>query len=110
MNRVPRLVASVLLSVCVTYQCSLPRSYGEESAPATASPPYLMQMIRDDAIHQELGLDAATIKQVDLAIGEVDPRWWVSRILPAEKQAAEVNELSEILLGYSLESRRKSAR
>ncbi len=97
MNRALRLVARLLLSVCATFQCSLPRSHGDETASATASPPYLMQMIRDDAIHQELGLDAATIKQVDRALGEVDPRWWVSRILPAGKQAAEISQLSELL-------------
>jgi peroxiredoxin len=64
---------------------------------STASTPYLLQMIRDDVVHQELRLDEAQKEQVYAAIGEVDPRWWVSRILPAEQQAIEIQQLTEIL-------------
>lgn len=59
--------------------------------------PFLLQMIRDDAVHRELKLDEAEIGQVDQAIAEVDPRWWVSRILPTERQAAEIAALTQTL-------------
>jgi len=59
--------------------------------------PYLLQMIRDDSVHEELRLSTAQVDSVRKAIGEVDPRWWVSRIMPADKQQAEIRELTEIL-------------
>ncbi|TWT72988.1 redoxin domain-containing protein [Allorhodopirellula solitaria] len=98
MNPVLRCVSGLVLLILVTCLCGLPVSYGEESA-SPAAPPYLLQMIRDDAVHEELGLDETAIQGVDEALAEVDPRWWVSRILPAEEQAAEVSQLTEILRG-----------
>lgn len=70
---------------------------GDEKVLNLAPQPYLLQMIRDDAIQQELGLDDAEIAEIEEAIAEVDPRWWMSRILPAEKQASEISELTELL-------------
>ncbi len=64
---------------------------------STGSTPYLLQMIRDDVVHQELHLDKAQQEQVHAAIGEVDPRWWVSRILPAEQQTIEIQQLTQTL-------------
>ncbi|MCM2373001.1 redoxin domain-containing protein [Aporhodopirellula aestuarii] len=68
-----------------------------EAASDVTSQPFLLQMIRDDAVQQELRLDESKIKQVDVAISEVDPRWWVSRIQPREQQQAEVRELTQHL-------------
>ncbi len=103
MNIASLRVASVLLSIAFSCQNWLPSSRADDAATATKSPPYLLQMIRDDAVHQELGLNAATIEQIDQAIAEVDPRWWVSRILPAETLAAEINELTEQLRASLIE-------
>ncbi|TWT98838.1 redoxin domain-containing protein [Neorhodopirellula pilleata] len=71
----------------------------QESVDAVAAQPFLLQMIRDDSVHRELRLTEEQITQVDEAIGEVDPRWWVSRILPAERQSTEIKELIAILKG-----------
>ena len=68
-----------------------------EKVEPPATPPYLLQMIRDDSVHLELRLTDEQIKQVDGAIAEVDPRWWVSRIMPAEQQKSEIHELTVML-------------
>ncbi|MFG0265365.1 MAG: redoxin domain-containing protein [Rhodopirellula sp. JB055] len=64
---------------------------------ASQSQPYVLQMIRDDSVHAELQLSTDQIDQVYDAIAEVDPRWWVNRIAPLEKQSAEIGELTTIL-------------
>ncbi len=93
LSRVAGFVFGFALA-CPLFQVS---ASSDETASATVPTPYLLQMIRDDAIHQELDFDAATIEQVNQAIAAVDPRWWVSRILPAETQAAEIGQLTELL-------------
>ena len=60
-------------------------------------PPYLLQMIRDSAIHQELGLDENQIEGVEAAIAQVDPTWWVSRLEEPAKQQVTVAGLTERL-------------
>jgi len=70
---------------------------GQEKVDASAAQPYLLQMIRDDSVHRELRLTEEQIAQVDGAIGEVDPRWWVSRIMPADRQTSEIQELTAML-------------
>jgi len=72
---------------------------GAEVTTATlGTQPYLLQLIRDDAVYEELRLSDAKIARVREAIAEVDPRWWVSRILPAERQSSEISQLTQILL------------
>ncbi|MBB3209835.1 peroxiredoxin [Rhodopirellula rubra] len=65
--------------------------------PTQHTQPFLLQMIRDDSVHQELRLDESGTQQVEEAIAEVDPRWWTSRIQPPEQQQAEIKELTEQL-------------
>lgn len=67
------------------------------AASAEESQPFLLQMIRDDSVHQELRLSDEQIAQVDQAIAEVDPRWWVCRIQKPEVSQAEIQELTQIL-------------
>lgn len=69
----------------------------QEKVDPPANQPYLLQMIRDDSVHLELLLADDQIEQVDEAIAEVDPRWWVSRIMPAERQQSEIQELTAML-------------
>lgn len=70
---------------------------GVDTPSANSAEPFLLQMIRDDSIHQELRLNDDQIAQVDQAIAEVDPRWWVSRIQKAKVAEAQIQELTEIL-------------
>ncbi|MEO9593057.1 redoxin domain-containing protein [Rhodopirellula bahusiensis] len=67
------------------------------SAAEPAASPFVLQMIRDDSVHAELQLSTDQIDQVYEAIGEVDPRWWVNRIAPLEKQSTEIRELTAML-------------
>ncbi|WP_063709006.1 redoxin domain-containing protein [Rhodopirellula sallentina] len=81
-----------------TYSPSV--SMGAETAADTAaqdSQPFLLQMIRDDAVHQELHLDKSDVERVEQAIAEVDPRWWTSRIKPPQQQQSEIRSLSKQL-------------
>jgi peroxiredoxin len=64
---------------------------------AAPAQPYVLQMIRDDSVHAELQLSTDQVDQVYDAIGEVDPRWWVNRIAPLEKQRNEIRELTAML-------------
>ena len=58
-------------------------------------PPVLLQMIRDDSVHRDLGLSTPQRDQVLELLGEVDGPWFRSRNLPAEQQSKEVAKLTE---------------
>lgn len=60
-------------------------------------PPVLLQMARDPAIHTELKLTAAQTNSVLAATDRVDPRWWVSRLLPLDQQQKVHRELTNEL-------------
>jgi peroxiredoxin len=63
---------------------------------ATAdTPPVLLQMIRDDSIHEELGLSTSQIESVRQALTKVDPRWFRARNL----QLQRLNQLQCQALG-----------
>ncbi len=66
-------------------------------------PPVLLQMMRDDAVHEELKLSDSQIGQVETALRQVDGDWFLSRNFPADKQAAKVSELT-VVLDQSLRS------
>jgi peroxiredoxin len=65
--------------------------------PTPQTPPVLLQMIRDDAVHRDLGLSEPQRQQVMRVLKEVDGPWFRSRILPAETQARKVDELSKLV-------------
>ncbi len=70
---------------------------GQDAVPVT--PPVLLQMIRDVAIHDELQLTTAQRAEVTQALKSVDGRWFRSRILPPEKQQPELAMLTSQLRG-----------
>ncbi|WP_404310259.1 redoxin domain-containing protein [Neorhodopirellula lusitana] len=90
MTRSPR-IRTWPLALLTAFSCLL------TPANSQAAQPFLLQMIRDDAVHQELQLTDSQIDQVYEAIAQVDPRWWISRITPAEKQQAEIQQLTDQL-------------
>lgn len=57
-------------------------------------PPVLLQVIRDDAIHDELGLSAIARRRVLAALPDIDARWFRVRNLAPEKQSAELDALT----------------
>jgi peroxiredoxin len=64
---------------------------------AVGLPPVLLQMIRDESIHQELTLSAAQQQRVIEALQTVDGRWFRSRNLPADPQRQEIEALTDEL-------------
>lgn len=61
------------------------------------APPALLQMIRDDSIHEELNLNSQQIEQVLQSLAKVDPPWFRSRNLPAGRVGPEIDRLSQVL-------------
>lgn len=92
---VPRITRIFTVSLMLSSWLATAR--GNEKPANPVPQPYLLQMIRDEAVQQDLGLDAAAIAEIEEAIAEVDPRWWMSRIMPAENQASEIRELTDLL-------------
>ena len=62
-------------------------------------PPVLLQMVRDDAVHRELGLEPPQVEKLMAALKQVDPPWFRSRNLAPEKQQPEVDRLTAALRG-----------
>lgn len=94
-TRVRLILFAGVLGLSAAFSIVQQAAGGEPSA--SPAQPYVLQMIRDDSVHAELQLSTDQIDQVYDAIEEVDPRWWVNRIAPAEKQSTEIRELTAIL-------------
>jgi thiol-disulfide isomerase/thioredoxin len=62
--------------------------------PQPQTPPVLLQMIRDENVHRDLGLSDAQRDQVRRMLQEVDGPWFRSRNLPADAQNREVAALT----------------
>jgi thiol-disulfide isomerase/thioredoxin len=62
-----------------------------------AVPPVLLQMIRDDAVHDELGLSREQREQIIQILKTVDGRWFRSRNMVPAKQAQELTLLTDEL-------------
>ena len=83
-----------------SFLCCLPAivlmiapALAEQTLPQT--PPVLLQMIRDDSVHRDLGLSAKQRDQILEVLQEVDGPWFRSRNLPADQQHREVTRLNE---------------
>lgn len=61
---------------------------------AHSSPPVLLQMIRDDAIHDELNLTADQRDSILRALPAIDGRWFRARNLKSDEQGAEIDRLT----------------
>lgn len=61
------------------------------------APPALLQLIRDQAIHEELQLADDQTEKISAALPEIDGPWFRSRNLPAEQQRAEQQRLTKAL-------------
>lgn len=72
-----------------------PVSAQDSSRPA--APPVLLQMIRDDLVHRELGLSDSQIQSVRNVLQSIDPRWFRARNFPTQKRTAEVDSLTKEL-------------
>ncbi len=67
------------------------------------SPPVLLQMIRDEAIHDELRLSQTQRNELIESIVEVDGPWFRARNLDAESRDQQIDQLT-----HQLETRLKS--
>lgn len=59
--------------------------------------PVLLQMMRNDAIHDHLDLDPTTRKSIHATLDTIDGPWWRSRLLGDEERKATVAKLTETL-------------
>lgn len=64
---------------------------------APEAPPVLLQMVRDDSIHQELGLSEQQVSEVLEALGPIDGPWFRVRIRPVEERVATIAQLTDQL-------------
>lgn len=79
--------------LAATWTASVP-----SSAQSPQKPPVLLQMIRDDAIHDDLDLSKKQRDAILAALPDIDGRWFRARQFPADKQLAEIESLSKQLL------------
>ena len=79
----------------------------QTAAPADETPavPYLtLALARDPSVHTDLGLQPQQIEKVQLAIAEVDERYWQLRDVPVKKCAAQLDALhSKLMSGLKRE-------
>lgn len=80
-----------MLSIAIL--CIFPAGVEAQGLPPETQP-VLLQMIRDDAIHQELKLSDEQIRQVFSAIDQIDGPWYQAGRLPAQERIATINDLS----------------
>ncbi len=66
----------------------------ESSAGPPETQPVLLQMIRDDAVHKELGLSEDQIQDVYELIRSVDGPWFRVRIRPEAERVGVIGELT----------------
>ncbi|MDM4018757.1 redoxin domain-containing protein [Roseiconus lacunae] len=59
--------------------------------------PVLLQMVRDNAIHQELNLSSDQIEQIREALKPIDGPWFRVRIRPVEERIETIGTLTEQL-------------
>ncbi|PAY17741.1 thioredoxin [Rhodopirellula sp. SM50] len=85
--------------VVVAYLLAIP--FVAPALPAQVAPPeiqpVLLQMVRDDAIHQELNLSEDQVRQVFAALEQIDGPWFRVRIRPAQERIETIDRLSEQL-------------
>ena len=74
-------LAALLVSTCTA-----------QTGPQT--PPVLLQMIRDESVHNELQLNDDQRDQVLQLLKSVDGPWFRSRILAAEQQRQQIEKLT----------------
>lgn len=59
--------------------------------------PVLLQMVRDDSIHEELGLSQAQVSRVIESLKPIDGPWFRVRIRPKEERVAKIEGFAEQL-------------
>jgi len=59
--------------------------------------PVLLQMMRNDSVHDHLHLDPATRKAIHTTLDAIDGPWWRSRLLGDSERKVEIGKLTEAL-------------
>lgn len=97
MTDAPRRLAQLMLVLSRFTTLVISVAYVSDAcaqSPAPQLPPVLLQMIRDDAVHRDLGLSEAQRQEIMQRLREVDGPWFRSRILPMDQQRQQVGELT----------------
>ena len=79
------LLFKALIATCVA----------QDALPDT--PPVLLQMVRDDMVHQDMKLSSEQIQSLRSILKPIDERWFFSRNLPLTNQKTEVQTLTDEL-------------
>ena len=74
--------------------CHSSVSSAQDAQASPSTPPVLLQMIRDDSVHQDLRMTDDQIAEVVDALKTVDGRWFRARNFPLDKQPGELDELT----------------
>ncbi len=90
---IPTRISYLLLACSIFYSTS--DAKGADPSPPT--PPVLLQMIRDDAVHDDLRLSDTQRDQIMEVLKTIDGRWFRSRNLPVDTQTQEVQTLTDEL-------------
>ncbi|QEF99978.1 Thiol-disulfide oxidoreductase YkuV [Stieleria maiorica] len=87
---------SVKAVAVVVFLSVLPCAASAQTPPPETQP-VLLQMVRDDAVHQELDLSEDQIRQVFAALEPIDGPWFRARILPAQERIEAISQLTDQL-------------
>ncbi|WP_286177827.1 redoxin domain-containing protein [Rhodopirellula sp. JC639] len=84
---------SVKAVAVVAFLSVLPCAASAQTTPPETQP-VLLQMIRDDAVHQDLGLSEDQIRQVFAALEPIDGPWFRARILATDERIETIDRLT----------------
>ncbi|TWT80668.1 Thiol-disulfide oxidoreductase ResA [Planctomycetes bacterium CA13] len=89
---------SVFLVLMLLFLPLIICAVGEKNAYAQTAfptlPPVLLQMIRDDTVHQDLGISESQIQEIRGVLVDVDGPWFRARIQPAKEQQEIINAMT----------------
>ena len=89
---VPLPWACTILSIFLGFLLTGPHSV--KAVDGVELPPVLLQMMRNDTVFKQLGLDEAEIRKVTDVLDRVDGEWWRSRNMQDAERNETVNRLS----------------
>lgn len=89
--------ASIVIAMALASCLAIPATsvlLAEDPATAVQLDPVLLQMIRDDAVHEDLRLKSDQVSAVVEFLPQVDGDWFRARNYPAEKRLATTDQLT----------------
>lgn len=91
-------LAGMLVAILTWWVLPTVATSGQAEAAEIQLPPVLLQMVRDDAIHKELGLNQAQRDQLLGVLPGIDARWFRARNAQMPEQTRVIDELTGELM------------